>query len=192
MHGLIVGTPPYISPEQARGELDKIDGRSDIYVLGGILYAILTLRPPVEGETVHEVVEKILTSDISPPSVHNQPVKKSPRPASVEAPPDGAPPEIVVFAHCPNKRIPEGLSAVAMKALALDPADRYQNVEDLQADIAAYQGGFAPKAERAGWLKHSLLFAGRHKKEVALFAFFFVVFNVLVVSFFLRLTAERD
>jgi serine/threonine protein kinase len=191
MHGLIVGTPPYISPEQARGELDHIDGRSDIYVLGGILYAILTLRPPVEGETVHEVVEKILTSDISPPSSHNQPVKKSPRPASAVASPDGAPPEIVVFAHCPGKRIPDGLSAVAMKALALDPADRYQNVEDLQADIEAFQGGFATKAERAGWLKHALLFAGRHKKEVALFAIFAVLFHVLVIGFFLQLTQDR-
>ena len=77
MHGLIVGTPPYISPEQARGELDRIDERSDIYVLGGILYAILALRPPVEGESVHEVVEKIVTSAIAPPSTFNQPSRKS-------------------------------------------------------------------------------------------------------------------
>jgi len=191
MHGLIVGTPPYISPEQARGELDRIDSRSDIYVLGGILYAILTLRPPVEGESVHEVVEKIITSAIATPSSHNQPAKKASRIKPVEPPEDGAPPETIVFAHCPGKRIPESLSAVAMKALSLDPDDRYQAVEDLQADIEAFQGGFATKAERAGWFKHALLFASRHKKEVALFAIFAVIFNVLVIGFFIQLTRDR-
>lgn len=190
LHGLIVGTPPYISPEQARGALDHIDSRSDIYVLGGILYAILTLRPPVEGGTVHEVVEKILTSAIVSPSSFNQPAKKSASPHA--APSSEGSLEAIVYAHCPGKRIPDSLSAVAMKALALDPADRYQNVEDLQADIAAFQGGFATKAEGAGWLKHALLFAGRHKKEVALGIFFFVIFNMLVVGFFLQLTHERD
>ncbi len=191
MHGLIVGTPPYISPEQARGELDHIDERSDIYVLGGILYAILALRPPVEGESVHEVVEKIVTSAIAPPSTFNQPSRKSAaKQAADAAGPDG--PQNFVFAHCPGKRIPDGLSAVVMKALALDPVDRYQKVEDLQTDIEAYQGGFATKAERASMAKHVLLFTGRHKKEVALFAFFAVIFNVVVIGFFLQLMHERD
>ncbi|HSI15272.1 MAG TPA: protein kinase [Chthoniobacter sp.] len=194
MHGLIVGTPPYISPEQARGELDRIDERSDIYVLGGILYAILALRPPVEGETVHEVVEKIVTSSIAPPSSYNQPVKKSAtKTPSLDGSSDsGEANSNLVFAHCPNKRIPDGLSAVVMKALALDPADRYQHVEDLQCDIEAYQGGFATKAERASMAKHALLFAARHKKEVALFVVFAVIFNVVVIGFFLQLMHERD
>ena len=108
MHGLIVGTPPYISPEQARGELDKIDARSDIHVLGAILYAILTLRPPVEGDTVNDVVEKIVSSRITPPSAFNQ-QSKSPK-----GPDDAAGAE-VVLAHCPGKRIPDGLSAVVIK-----------------------------------------------------------------------------
>jgi len=190
LHGLIVGTPPYISPEQARGELDRIDERSDIYVLGGILYAILTLHPPVEGESVHEVVEKIVTSAIAAPSSFNQPTRKSSAKPAGDQGPEAA--ENLIFAHCPGKRIPDGLSAVVMKALALDPGDRYQNVEDLQTDVEAYQGGFATKAERASMVKHTLLFAGRHKKEVALFVFFAVLFHVLVVGFFLQLTRERD
>ena len=181
---------PYISPEQARGELDHIDERSDIYVLGGILYAILTLRPPIEGESVHEVVEKIVTSAIKPPSSFN-PTKKSSQKASMETSAEAAAANFV-FAHCPGKRIPDGLSAVVMKALALDPADRYQQVEDLQTDIQAYQGGFATKAERASMVKHALLFASRHKKEVALFVVFAVLFNALVVGFFVQLTHERD
>lgn len=186
MHGLIVGTPPYISPEQARGELDRIDGRSDIYVLGEILYAILTLRTPFEGENVTEIVEKILGSRIAHPSVHNHP-KKSSRHGKRDLAA-----EFHVLAHCPGHRIPDGLSAVVMKALALAPADRYQTVEDLQEDIAACQGGFAPKAEGAGLLKQLALWAGRHQPEIALFAIFFVLFNALVVGFFLQLRRERD
>ena len=186
MHGLIVGTPPYISPEQARGELDKIDGRSDLYVLGEILYIILTLRPPVEGDTLNEVVEKILSSRIDHPSVHNQPAKAArKRGSDITA-------ESFVLAHCPGQRIPDGLSAVVMKALALDPADRYQTVEDLQEDITACQGGFAPKAERAGLAKQLALWAGRHKAEVAIAGIFFVLVNALAVGFFLQVRHERD
>ncbi len=186
MHGLIVGTPPYISPEQARGELDKIDGRSDLYVLGQILYTILTLRPPVEGGTVNEVVEKILNEQIVHPSTHNQPAKSARRRKSDLAA------ESFALAHCPGHRIPDGLSAVVMKALALDPAHRYPTVEDLQEDITACQGGFAPKAERAGIAKQLALWAGRHKAEVALFGIFFALFNALVVGFFLQVKHERD
>ena len=186
MNGLIVGTPPYISPEQARGELDKVDGRSDVWVLGAILYAILTLRAPVEGDSLAEVVEKIVTSQIAPPSSFNRPGPKLRKKDGEEA----ATP--VLLAHCPGRRIPDGLSAVVMKALALLPEDRYQKVEDLQADVAAFQGGFAPKAERASPVKHTLLWAGRHKKEVGLFTIFAVLLNVSLVAFFLQLNAQKN
>jgi serine/threonine protein kinase len=52
MDGAVMGTPNYMSPEQAMGKVNELDERSDIFSLGGILYCILTLRPPVEGKDV--------------------------------------------------------------------------------------------------------------------------------------------
>lgn len=189
MHGLVVGTPPYISPEQARGEIDQVGPRSDIFVLGEILYAILTLRTPVAGSTVTEVIDNILASRITPPVSFNvgpKPSRRAPA-ANIDVNDDE-----VALVHCPGKRIPESLSAVAMKAMQTDAEKRYATVEEMQADITAHQGGFATKAERAGLRKQILLWAGRHKGEVTLFAIFAVFFHIALVTFFLQLKHQRD
>ncbi|HEY8078840.1 MAG TPA: protein kinase, partial [Labilithrix sp.] len=63
--GLVVGTPEYMSPEQARGE--KLDARSDIYSIGVILYQLLTGRTPFDGDTPLAVVLKHITEAPRPP-----------------------------------------------------------------------------------------------------------------------------
>jgi serine/threonine protein kinase len=58
--GAIMGTPAYMSPEQARGLVDQIDARSDIYVLGAVLFEILTGQRPHRGHSPHETIRAIL------------------------------------------------------------------------------------------------------------------------------------
>ena len=72
--GLVVGTPEYMSPEQARGE--KLDPRSDIYSMGIILYQLLTGRTPFTGDNALAVVLKHITEAPAAPSVHYPSVHK--------------------------------------------------------------------------------------------------------------------
>jgi serine/threonine protein kinase len=70
--GSAVGTPAYMSPEQAEGRLDLLGPRSDVYCLGATLYHLLTGRAPCEAEQVGEVYEKIRAGDIPRPRSLNQ------------------------------------------------------------------------------------------------------------------------
>jgi formylglycine-generating enzyme required for sulfatase activity len=61
------GTPAYMSPEQARSEGHRVDGRTDIFSLGVVLYEALTGKLPFQGQTVGELLEQIATREARPP-----------------------------------------------------------------------------------------------------------------------------
>jgi serine/threonine protein kinase len=69
--GMIVGTPSYMAPEQAAGKIEMIGPAADIYSLGAILYALLTGRPPFQGENVLGTLSKIATEQVVPPHTLN-------------------------------------------------------------------------------------------------------------------------
>jgi len=103
--GLVMGTATYFSPEQAQG-LD-VDGRSDIYSLGVVLYEMLVGRPPFIGDT--------------PVAIAYQHVQETPpRPRAL------------------NPEIPVALEAIVLQAMAKLPAERYQNADDLRADLERF------------------------------------------------------
>ncbi len=103
--GDVQGTPFYMSPEQAR-ETGAVDARTDIYNMGILLFEILTNRSFMSGRNFKEIKRKIL----------EDPVR--------------APADIM-----PRRSIPADLNAICLKALQKDPADRYQQMDDLVNDI---------------------------------------------------------
>ena len=65
--GSTVGTPPYMSPEQAAGRLDRLGPLSDIYGLGATLFHLLTGRPPFRDRDVGSVLNRVMAGDFEPP-----------------------------------------------------------------------------------------------------------------------------
>lgn len=72
--GVVVGTPMYLSPEQALG--NQIDNRSDLFTLGGLLYECIAGKPPFVGRTSGDICAKIIRDDPPPPSTLNGDVSK--------------------------------------------------------------------------------------------------------------------
>jgi serine/threonine-protein kinase len=73
----ISGTLPYMAPEQARGQSERIDARTDVYGLGAVLYELLTGRPPHQGANQEEVWRAAYAGDVVPPRQFNRRVPRA-------------------------------------------------------------------------------------------------------------------
>jgi len=111
--GVVLGSLHYLAPEQAYGQFEQIDMRTDIFSLGAILYEMLTRYPPYMARSPKEIIRMAKDCIISPPQ-H----------------------------RAPDIYLPPELCRIAMRALQKDPMDRYQSVDELKEDLELFiQGG---------------------------------------------------
>ena len=121
--GMIIGSPLYMAPEQASGDVARIGPASDIFGLGGILFKILTGRDPrqaVKGESLRRFFERIETA---------------PAPSVCAAAP----------------RAPRAMDAICAKAMAPDPDKRYRDVTGLTEDVERWLAGEPISTYREPW-----------------------------------------
>jgi serine/threonine protein kinase len=76
MHGTAIGTPAFMSPEQASGRVAELGPATDVYSLGATLYALLTNRPPIEEDNLAMVLHKVQSGDIPRPRYMNAAIPK--------------------------------------------------------------------------------------------------------------------
>ena len=111
--GALIGSPCYMAPEQAWGDASRIDQRTDVFALGGMLYEILTGAPPYDPSLGAAVLTEARAGRIVPPQK-----------------------------RAPGRVMPPELCRIAMKALSEAPEQRYASVPDLAVEIdAALRGG---------------------------------------------------
>jgi tetratricopeptide (TPR) repeat protein len=115
MPGVVMGTAPYMSPEQAKGV--AVDARSDLFSVGVMLYECIAGYAPFSGETPIETCAQVIQLEPPPPSQL-------------------------------NPFVPAELDAVTLKALAKDPATRYQSAAELLEDLRRIS--LMPRGDQAG------------------------------------------
>jgi len=148
LEGTIVGTPPYMPPEQAEGRIDALDPRSDVYSVGALLYTLLTGRMPYvepgDRAAAADVIGKLLT---------------------------GPPAPILSL----DRTAPAELVAICEKAMARKREERYADMVGMAEDLRAYVEGRVVQAHRTGALVEFKKWVARNKATAAAVAALLVV-----------------
>jgi WD40 repeat protein/tRNA A-37 threonylcarbamoyl transferase component Bud32 len=134
--GVALGTPQFMSPEQAAGQHDQLGPASDVYSLGATLYCLLTGRPPYEGNDVWAILERLRQGESPPP------------PRSV------------------NRNVPRALDAICRKAMTRAVEARYSSARALADDLEHWLADEPVSAYRAPWHERLARWARRHRTWV--------------------------
>jgi tetratricopeptide (TPR) repeat protein len=194
--GQAIGTPEYMSPEQAGVLEGGVDTRADVYSLGVMLYELLTGHRPYEFKTyapieIHRVLRDTVPlrpSTVVARSVAGRDGKAIVDPASV-----GAARRTTADRLC--RRLAGDLDNIVLRAMAREPDERYGSVEQLADDLRRHMEGLPVQARPATWRYRAQKFVRRHRAGVAsasAIALLLLAAGVALVVQASRIANERD
>ena len=164
--GQWLGTPDYMSPEQAGGARGEVDVRSDLYSLGAVLYELLCGRRPLALPAAEvglsALLDTIRRQEPSPPSLRLQEDPDKSRIATLR----GLVPSTL------QRRLQGDLDFVVLRALAKDPADRYESAQELAEDLRRYRKGAPLLSSPSGPFEHALRWVRRHRLAASIVGLF--------------------
>jgi tetratricopeptide (TPR) repeat protein len=160
MDGLIGGTPSYMAPEQAQGL--ELDDGADIFSLGGVLYEILTSKPPHDGKSASDVLIKAAEGRVTP--VHETRI---------------------------GRHAPKALAAIAQACLAADRQSRYESVSAIIRDLRAYADDQPVAALPETMLDRLKRFGRRNRRALAIGASL-AIMMLIVISAAAVSVANKD
>jgi eukaryotic-like serine/threonine-protein kinase len=187
--GQILGTLLYMSPEQASLKSDEVDTRSDVFALGILLFELLTGTAPLENQLgsdlpIDERLRRVRQQGPMRPSDRVRTPARSESPfATIHSGKGG-----ISVSH----QLRGDLDAICMKAMAADPASRYDTVTSLAEDLRRYLENRPVLATSPSELSALLRYAYRHRVAMTITgAFVGLLFVATVVSALLALRATR-
>jgi eukaryotic-like serine/threonine-protein kinase len=163
--GQVMGTPAYMSPEQAEGEHDILDHRSDLYALGLILFELVTFHRAISGKNTDQIMMKARRGHIDPPPAYGK-----------------------------QEDAQEQLLAIVKKATEYMPEDRYPTVADFSDDIRRFMHGEAIKARPESRKQKIMRWVTHHRKAAVNIMVYSVLasFVSIVLVLFLQMQAMKE
>jgi serine/threonine protein kinase/Flp pilus assembly protein TadD len=158
--GSVVGTPAFMSPEQALGRIAEVGPSSDVYSLGAILFALLTGKPAFPGNAM-EVLANVRLGRFAPP-------------------------------RQVDRAVPAALEAICLKAMALQPRERYASAKDLAADVEHWMADEPVTAYREPLTERLRRWSRRHRTAVSSLGVLLLTVTVALAVGLVLVNREKD
>lgn len=152
--GQVMGTPAYMSPEQAEGDIERLDHRSDLYALGLILLELVTFHRGRKGKTVEELMVKARQGLIDPPPKYGKQADAQ-----------------------------EQLMAIIKKATQYLPEERYATVEEFADDIRRFMHGEAIHARPESIRQKVMRWISHHRIAAVNIMAYTILASFILLSF---------